>query len=196
MVTDRRVAGIVLASGTSRRFGPENKLLTPIDGASMVRRTVSAYMQAALDRVIVVVGYDGDAVAAAVDGLGAQIVHNPDYDQGQSRALVRGVEAVEGVVEAAVIGVADQPWLTHETISRLVGTWQSTGAPLVVPRYGGKRGNPVVFARRLFPELRGTTGDTGGRPVLLRHVAEAAWVDIPDSAQGRDIDLPAELPSP
>jgi molybdenum cofactor cytidylyltransferase len=184
------VAGIILASGMSRRFGAANKLLTRIEGEPMVRRTAAAYVSAGLRPTVAVVGYEADAVAGALAGLAVRIVHNPDYRMGQSRALVRGVEAISGAAEAAVIGVADQPWLSASTVLLLVRRWHSTGAPIVAPRYRGRRGNPVLFSSTLFPELLAVTGDVGGKPVLERHLAQVAWTEVLDALQGRDVDTP------
>lgn len=188
------VAGVVLASGLSRRFGGRNKMLADIDGRPMVHRTVSAYVDAGLSPVVVVVGHDAGDVAAALGDLPVDLIHNPDFAQGQSRALVRGVGAIDGKVDAAVIGVADQPWLNSETIRLLTRAWEETRAPIVVPVYGGQRGNPVLFSGELFSELLEVTGDTGGRPVLQRHRERAVWVEIADTDQGRDVDEPQSLP--
>jgi molybdenum cofactor cytidylyltransferase len=187
------VAGIVLASGMSRRYGPENKLLVQIDGEPVVRRTVRAYAEAGLSEVIVVVGHEAEAVTEALSGLEVRTVNNPDFRQGQSRALVAGVNAAGGA-DAAIIGVADQPWLATSTIRTLVEAWTSTESLIVAPRFGGARGNPVLFAYALFAELLQITGDAGGRPVLQRHAADVTWVDVSDSKQGRDIDTPDGVP--
>src|SRR5437588_755323 len=97
------VSGIVLASGMSRRFGSRNKLLMPVGGVPIVRRTVDAYLAGGLSPVLVVIGYEGDRIAAALDGLEMRTIENPEFREGQSRALARGVEALPGDVAAAVI---------------------------------------------------------------------------------------------
>jgi molybdenum cofactor cytidylyltransferase len=178
----------------SRRFGAANKLLADVAGESVVRRSARAYVDGGLDPVMVVVGHEAEAVHQAVAGLPLRIVHNPEYEQGQSRALVHGIAALPGSVAAAVIGVGDQPWLQPGTIARLVETWRRTGVPIVAPRYSGERGNPVLFARSLFAELMDVTGDVGGRPVIQRHRDEVLWVPIPGTIQACDVDTPGDLP--
>jgi molybdenum cofactor cytidylyltransferase len=158
-----------------------------------VRRTVETYQNAGLRPLLVTVGYQSDHVRTALDGMDLTFVDNPEYEAGQSRALVHAVRALPPSVDAAIIGVADQPYLTPATLCALVLRWRETGAPAVYPVYGGHRGSPTLFARSLFPELLAVVGDEGGRGVLRRHRAEAIAVDIPDAREAMDIDTPDDL---
>jgi len=187
------IAGLILASGMSRRFGSENKLLAKLRGESVIARTVRAYIEADLEPVIVVVGYQSDAVMAELSGLPVETVLNPRYEEGQSRALVAGVSAFSPTTEAAIIGVGDQPLLNGVAVRRMADTYRSTGARLVVARYAGRRGNPVLFDRSLFDELVQVTGDSGGRQVLERHHAEISWVDFADANWALDVDSMLDL---
>lgn len=189
-VSEFPVAGVVLASGLSLRFGERNKLLAPFSQATVVRRTVQAYLEGNLQPVLVVVGHESDRVRSALAGLAITDVHNPEFERGQSRALVCGVNSLPRHTAAAVIGVADQPLLTGDVIRELVTTYRTTDATLVVPRYAGRRGNPVLFDRRFFPELLQVTGDRGGRPVLEAHRREIVWLDVPDARMAADVDTP------
>jgi molybdenum cofactor cytidylyltransferase len=182
------IGGIVLASGLSKRFGSRNKLLMPVGGVAIVRRTVEAYLGAGLDPVVVVIGNDSQAVGAALSGLSVIRVENPDFREGQSRALVRGVRALPVAISAAIIGVADQPFLTPTVIERLATSYREFRAHVVAPRYDGRRGNPVLFDRSLFPELMMVEGDQGGRGVLDQHQKEIVWVDVPDAHAGIDVN--------
>lgn len=187
-----RVAGIVLASGLSRRFGARNKLTEHVRGEPVVRRTVRVYVEVGLNPVLVVVGHEAAAVEAALAGLPVEVVQNPEYEQGQSRSLVAGIRALPAV-EAAVIGVGDQPLLVPDVIASLIEAYRRTGALVAVPRFGGERGNPVLFDRKLFAELLEVQGDQGGRSVLRRYADRAVWVDIANGRAGADVDTPEDL---
>ena len=188
MPTPSRIAGLILASGMSRRLAGANKLLLPVQGVPAVRRTVEAFCGSGLDPVAVVVGYQAEAVRDAIGDLPVRTVDNPDFEQGQSRALFHGLHALPAGTTAAVIGVGDQPLLTSEVIRVLMDTYLATGRSPVIPRYAGRRGNPALFDRRLFPELLAVTGDQGGRPVIELHADEVTWVDFPDPRLGQDLD--------
>jgi molybdenum cofactor cytidylyltransferase len=182
------VAGLVLASGMSRRFGWENKLLMPVEGVPVVRRTVEAYLTGHLQPVFVILGYEAELVESVLSGLPLTPLLNPEFGQGQSRALRCGVQALPSEIGGAVIGVADQPYLTGEVIRQLVERYRQGGAKAVVPCYGKEQGGPVLFDRSLFPELLQVRGDRGGRSVLQRYRNEIDWVHVPDVKAAADID--------
>lgn len=184
-----RIVGLVLASGTSVRFGG-NKLTVDFAGESVIARTVRAYREA-LGQCWVVLGHDMTNVRGALEGLDVHLVTNPDYSSGQSSSLKAAIGVVPEDTEAAVIGVGDQPLLRPETITRVVEAWRMNSAPAVVPLYRGDRGNPALFSRELFPELLSVSGDIGGRDVLRRH--PSFEVDIPEWWTGIDIDTPEDL---
>jgi len=191
--TQPAIAGIVLASGVSRRFGAGNKLLACLGSQSVISCTVQAYIDAHLAPLLVVVGYQAEEIVEALGGRSIQVVTNPDFLEGQSRSLRHGLLALPEGTAAAVIGVGDQPLLRPETIRSLIDEYHRSDAPLVLPRYAGQRGNPVLFDRRLFPELLRVEGDTGGRSVIQRHLGEAALVEVTDVRSGADIDTEDDL---
>ncbi len=190
-------AGIVLAAGTSRRFGDESKLLATLHGEPVIRRTVRAVLEAELETVIVVLGHRAPAVIEALRGLRdpgrrLQQVVNPDFASGQSTSVRAGLAAVPPATAAAVFVPGDQPLLTAPTLRRLVETWRA-GAPIVVTRHGERQGAPVLFDRHFFPELERLRGDTGGRPLLSRHRQVVQAVQVGDPRELDDVDTPADL---
>jgi molybdenum cofactor cytidylyltransferase len=187
------IAGIVLASGMSTRFGESNKLLASVGGVPVVARTAQAYVDAGVAPLIVVVGHDAREIEQALVHLPVRCVLNPEFHLGQSRALVRGIHELTEDIDAAVIGVADQPLLTGTIIRSLVRRYRLDRPLIVAPRYAGRNGNPVLFSRQLFGELLQVEGDQGGRVVLQRHRDAVAWVDIDDERAARDVDTPHDL---
>jgi molybdenum cofactor cytidylyltransferase len=189
------IAGIVLAAGLSTRYSDGNKLLVPIDGEALVRRTVGAYLDAGLADIVVVTGYEHEKVEKELRGLPLRFVYNPRFADGQSSSLRAGIHGLAPSTEAAIIGVADQPYLSKHVFQEMVKAYGSTRCPLVVPRYAGQRGNPVLFDKSLFPELLLVEGDVGGRPVLRAHSAEIYWLDFPATRWASDVDTLEDLRS-
>jgi molybdenum cofactor cytidylyltransferase len=194
-VNGRSTWAVVLAAGLSRRFGAGNKLTAIIGGVPLVRRTVTAYIDADLDGVIVVTGHDHEGVASALDGLPLTVVLNPGYAGGQSTSLRTGISALPAAAQRAIIGVGDQPFLSPSVIHAIAERAVATDALIVAPRYAGVRGNPVLFHHSLFDELSTVVGDTGGRDVIARHAGQTSWIDLDDPLIGSDVDTPGDLPT-
>jgi molybdenum cofactor cytidylyltransferase len=184
------IAAIVLAAGTSTRMGRQ-KLLLPIGGQPLIRRSVEAVLAAGLDDAVVVLGEAAEAVGATLAGLPVRTVVNPHYAEGQSTSLRAGLDALRAETDAAVVALGDQPLPDPDVIRRLVGVFRATGRPIAVPVYRNSRGNPVLFAAALFGELRAVSGDQGGRGVIARDPARVAEVPV-DAPMPADIDTPAE----
>jgi molybdenum cofactor cytidylyltransferase len=189
-----RVAVLVLAAGRSTRMGGPNKLLADIGGRPLVRIAAEEALASRARPVIVVTGHQRDAVEAALAGLKVERVHNPDFADGLSTSLKAGLAALPGEVDGAVILLGDMPQVRASLIDRLVGAFDpERGALVVVPTIDGKRGNPVVWARRFFPELMTLEGDIGARHVIGRYAEAVTEVPLTDQAVLIDVDTPEAL---
>lgn len=189
-----RVAALVLAAGSSRRMGGRNKLLEEIDGVPLVLRAVEAAARAPAAPVVVVSGPDREALEAVLAGRGVQCVHNPRHGAGMSSSLRRGLEALPAGVDGALVCLGDMPCVGPQHLARLIAAFDpAAGRDICVPVHGGRRGNPVLWAARYFPEMQRLSGDTGARALIARHAARVCEVEMPDDAVLRDVDTPADL---
>lgn len=187
------IAAVVLAAGRSSRMNGHHKLLAEIDGRPMVRLAVEAAAASVAGAVIVVVGHGRDDVARALDGLDVTIVDNPDYASGLSSSLKVGIESVPDSADAAIVLLADMPDVDAKTIDTLVGAFDpELGRHVVVPTSRGKAGNPVLWARRFFPELTAIEGDMGARELIRAHPEAIAWVEV-GPAVTHDVDTPEAM---
>lgn len=198
------VAVVLLAAGVSRRFGSP-KQLHPWAGRPLVRHMAETALASRAARLVVVTGAYRAEVEAALAGLPLELVHNADFAAGQSSSVRRGLAAAQSGsgAEAILFLPVDMPLLESATLDRLIeafvaagdneGNGGNGGPAAVVPTYGGRRGAPVLFARRLFGELDGLTGDQGGRALLPRHPREILEVAVAREIEGRDIDTPEDL---
>jgi molybdenum cofactor cytidylyltransferase len=185
------IAGIVLAAGASRRFGSQ-KLLAPAGGVPLVRRTVEQLLATSLDEILVVLGSDAATVGAALAGLNVRTVTNEAFAAGMSTSVRAGLDALRPQTEAVLVALADQP-VGAEIVDRLLERCRADRPPIVAPLYrDGVRGNPVVFDRSMFDELRAVTGDEGGRSVVARDPRRVVLVHFED-AMPRDVDVPSDI---
>jgi molybdenum cofactor cytidylyltransferase len=185
----RLIAGILLAAGLSTRFGRQ-KLLQPYRGELLVRKTARCFLEAGLQPVVAVVSSDaafGDALA----GLPLTMIENAHPEDGISSSIAVGLAALPEATSAALIGVADQPYLTVEAVEQLVRAF-SRGR-IVVPRFGNHLGNPPVFDRRFFPDLMKLRGDRGGQVVVSAHPSAVIEVSLAEGI-GDDVDRPEDWP--
>ncbi|HEV2181197.1 MAG TPA: nucleotidyltransferase family protein [Gemmatimonadaceae bacterium] len=189
------IAGVVLAAGASRRFADGRgvqKLVAHAAGKPVVRWTVERLLAARLDEVVVVTGHEGNAVRGALANLRVRVVDNPNYSRGLGASLETGIAALTAAVTGAVIALGDQPTVSTAVIDRLVDAWHERRMPIVAPLYRGVRGNPVLFAASLFPELRAVGGDHGARDIIARSPDRVTLVDV-DTDMPLDVDDRASL---
>ena len=179
------VAAVVLAAGGSRRMG-EPKLLLPLGGEALVRRTVRQVCEAGFDSVLVVLGHAHEQVGVALTGLDCRLVVNTEYATGMGSSFRTAVGGL-GTSEAAMFALADQPFVPPSQYRRLLEVYRRERPRIVSVRYGGVTAPPHLFARDLFPEL--ATLEHGARQVLERHRAETIVLEFPPD-QLFDIDTP------
>ncbi|MBV6487053.1 MAG: NTP transferase domain-containing protein [Pseudorhodoplanes sp.] len=190
----RRVAAIVLAAGRSTRMGGPNKLLAELGGRPLVRIAVEQALASPARPVIVVTGHQRKEVEAALQGLDIVLVHNPAYAEGLSTSLRAGLSAVPDDVDGALVLLADMPHVDVALIARLVAAFDpEKGALVVVPTIEGKRGNPVLWSRRFFPDLMAIEGDVGARHLIGRYAEAVTEVPLTGKAPLADIDTPDAL---
>jgi molybdenum cofactor cytidylyltransferase len=192
----RRIAAVVLAAGRSTRMGGPNKLLAEISNRPLVRIAADEALASQAHPVIVVTGHQRAQVAAALSGLDVTLVHNPDFADGLATSVKAGVAAVPDDVDGVVVCLGDMPQVNAPLIDKLIDAFDpEKGALIVVPAIGGKRGNPVVWSRRFFPELATLQGDTGARHLIASFPEAVIEVPLSGAAALVDVDTPDALKS-
>jgi molybdenum cofactor cytidylyltransferase len=191
---DRRIAAIVLAAGRSTRMGGPNKLLAEIGGKPLVRIAAEQALASRASPVIVVTGHEHERVAAALAGLSVKVVHNPDFASGLGGSLKTGIAAVPADADGAVVCLGDMPQVDAALIDQLIAAFDpEKGALAVVPVFDGRRGNPVLWSRRFFPDLTAIEGDVGARHLIGRYNVAVVEVPVTGKAALVDVDTPEAL---
>ena len=188
------VAILVMAAGRSQRMGRQ-KLLQPFEGIPLIQRAVQAACAARAPTVQVVLGSHADEIRPLIDATRATYTLNPDYTHGMASSLCHGLCALPQEVDAVLIMLADMPRINAHHLDQMIGFYEQHAqtAPIVVPVHAGRRGNPVLWPRRLFHEIMQLNGDQGARSLLERHADEVLSLDVDDPAIFLDIDTPHDL---
>lgn len=183
-----RVAGLVLAAGAGTRLG-RPKALVEVGGERLVDRALRLLVDGGCAPLFVVAG----AVGLVDLDVPARVVVNPDWPSGMASSLRRGLAALQGNADAAVVTLVDTALVSPLAVSRLVAAWQS-GAIAAVAYYAGKPRNPVLLDESLWPEVSAAaTGDLGARAWLRAHPDRVTPIACDDAGSPYDVDTPDEL---
>lgn len=178
----------VLAAGRSSRMEGPNKLLALFGGVPLVRRTVLRTLQSRASGVSVISGHQNEEVGKAISGLDVNIANNPDYATGLSSSLRTAVLHTPEEADGLMVVLGDMPGITTVDLDELIKAFErSGGGSIVRATHNGKRGNPVVLPRAVFPEVLRLEGDTGARHLVERSDVAAVDVEI-GAAASLDVD--------
>jgi molybdenum cofactor cytidylyltransferase len=187
-------AAVILAAGRSTRMGGSNKLLAEITGKPLARIAAEAALKSRAHPVIVVTGHQGETVRKALQDLPLQFAENPDFADGLSTSLRTGLSALPADIDGAVVLLADMPQVDSILIDKLISAYDpDRGGLIAVPVMAGKRGNPVLWSRRFFPELMQLDGDVGARHLIAKYSEAVVEVPVTGTAALTDIDTPDAL---
>jgi molybdenum cofactor cytidylyltransferase len=190
----RNIAAVVLAAGRSTRMGGSNKLIAEIGGKQLVRIAAEQALASRAKPVIVVTGHEHERVEKALTGLPVRIVHNPDFADGLGTSLKAGIVAVPADADGVVVCLGDMPQVDAALIDRLIAAFNpEQGALAVMPTFNGRRGNPVLWSRRFFPDLMAIEGDVGARHLITQYGEAVVEVPVAGPAAHVDIDTPEAL---
>ena len=188
------IGALLLAAGQSRRMGGPNKLLAEIDGTPMVARVAQRLLASRARPIIAVLGNRADEIDAALGRLPVERVRNPDFADGLSTSLKRGIAALPADLDGVLVCLGDMPLVSGRHVDRLIAAFNPLeGRAIIVPTRHAKRGNPVLWARRFFPEMARIAGDVGARHLIGEHAEMIAEIEMDDDAILVDIDTPDAL---
>ncbi len=188
----QHIAAIVLAAGLSSRMG-RNKLLEKVGDSVILRRVVATAQAARLTPIIVVTGHDDTRIKAALEGLDVRYAHNSSYADGLSTSLRVGIRAMPNVCDGALVLLGDMPEIGSPLLERMSESFSpQDGRTICVATSAGKRGNPVLWARRFFPEIETISGDAGAKHLIGAYEDQVCEIEA-DESVFLDVDTPEAL---
>ena len=188
------IPSVILAAGRSERMR-RPKALLPIGqaGDTFVAHLIATFRDADTDDVVVVIRPGDTPLRAAVERCAARVAQNPDADRGQLSSLIAGLDAVDRPgVRGILVMPVDIPLVRAQTITAVKAAFVRSSAPIVRAVHRGQHGHPVIFARRVFDELRRADPHTGARAVVHAHTHDLLNVEVDDPGILRDVDTPED----
>jgi len=181
------VLGLVLAAGAGTRLG-RPKAAVAVGGERLVDRAVRTLVDGGCDGVLVVAGAEALEVGAA------EVVDNPDWQEGVGSSLRTGLRAAAGRgADAVVVLLVDQPDVRASDVQSLVAARRS-GAGLAVTGYGRGSGHPVLLGAEHWDGASAlAAGDVGARAYLRVRSADVRMIDSSQPDVPPDIDTPDDL---
>lgn len=187
------ISAIVLAAGMSKRMG-KLKQLIKVGDRSLLENTLSAVRESRVSETILVLGYQAELIERTVSvDRATRIVVNESYEKGMSTSIQAGLQKISPQSAAALIVLADQPFLKPAVINELIAEREKSGASILFPVYRGFRGNPVLIDRSLFSEMMQISGDIGCRSLFGLHPEKIKKVPVNDIGILIDIDTAGDL---
>jgi molybdenum cofactor cytidylyltransferase len=183
-VSRTKPAAVILAAGESRRMGTP-KVMLPFRGGTFLS-VLADTLATSCSPVYAVFGHDAETLIPKAPAS-VVAIENPDYPEGMLTSLQAGLRAIPDLPKRIVFTLVDHPALRSATLFELL---QADEAPLVIPRYAGKRGHPVIMSREIAREILTEPVTSKLNHVMDRHAAEILYIDVNDPAVRDDIDNP------
>lgn len=174
---------IVMAAGISKRFG-ERKLYQKLGDKAIIDHVLDELKKTELKQVVVVV-QPGDELETDL-----LVVENPDFKQGQSTSIKAGLKACDKDWAGVFFCPADQPFLDATVMEEMAQ--KLSWGKIIIPRYQGRNGSPVLFSHTFLDELQSLSGEEGGRPVIRSHPEALIYHEVEDKWMLHDIDTPED----
>jgi len=189
-VVDQTLAGIVLAAGESRRMGQPKQLL-PFGKHTILERVVDTLLTAGVGEVVVVLGHLADRVRPVLGDRPVRAVVNTEYRQGMLSSVKYGVRAIGAGYDAVLFALGDQPQIEGAVVSEVMRAYRDGEAGIVIPRYGDKKGHPIIINLQRYREAIANLPEDAGLNVLMQeHADDVRLIDVATEDIIRDIDVP------
>jgi len=185
------IVAVVLSAGESSRMG-RPKALLPIDGQTFIERIVAALKQTKVGKIIVILGHNARELQSKISHLPVEILINTDYKLGQLSSLQLAVRNLQPDLDCdgMLVHLVDHPYLAPALVEEMIRRFYETRKRIIVPKFHGKRGHPVIFSNALFDEILSAPMAEGAKAVVNAHRAETLEIETEEEGIAVDIDTP------
>ena len=159
------INAIILAAGESKRMGKPKPLLR-IKNKTFLEQIIFELKLSDINRITVVLGADAEKIKNSIDLSGINIVFNEDYRNGQLSSLIAGLKDIHEEVEAILVFLVDNPFITKEIVNKIISKFKEANSAIIVPVFNKKRGHPALFSKSVFNDIISAPKDQGARYVI------------------------------
>jgi len=185
------ITAVLLAAGESRRMGDFKQLLR-LGEKTFVAHCADQLLASGVGELIVVTGHREGDVRQALGDRPVRFAHNADYRSGMASSIKCGIRAATEKARGFLIALVDQPQIQAETIRHLIQVFEKGKPRIVIPRYDGRNGHPIILDERLRDEILNMNEEDGLRQVVREHEGETRRIDVSSRAVVDDCDLPED----
>jgi molybdenum cofactor cytidylyltransferase len=183
---------IILAAGLSGRLGSPKQLL-PYKNKTLLQYLIDEAKATSAASIIVVFGANAAAIQTVLQTETIHITINDDWNEGMASSIRCGINELQKInpaIDAAILMVCDQPFVTAALLNNLITKHQQTNKLIVTSSYDSTTGPPALFHKSIFPELLQLKGDLGARSIVMKYANEVVTVSFPKG--NIDIDTVAD----
>ena len=188
------ISSIVLAAGMSKRMLIGNKLLLKVKNKTLIEKTLDNIISANFSKVSVVLGHDNILIANLLKNYNVNLYYNSKYKEGISSSIVEGVNKNNMNSDGIMICLADMPEVSKCVYNKMLLAFQSNykkNIPLIImPIHNKIKGNPILFSKHFFNDLKKLKGDIGAKKLILRNEKYIKRINITINSILNDIDTP------
>jgi molybdenum cofactor cytidylyltransferase len=188
MVPIEACAVIILAAGSSRRFGTDNKLLANFRGKPLLSHVMGVVSGLPVAQKLLVTGHDRHAVAGLGEAFGILPIHNDQHLAGMGTSIACGVRNLASGVAAVFIVPGDMPLIAPDDFLKLAALLR-TPETICRPQFEDRPGHPVLFARAYFPALARLQGENGAQDVIRAAGHHLATIEQANPDTTYDVDM-------
>lgn len=180
---------IILAAGSSSRFGSPKQNLV-YQGKTLLQRAIqTALTSASCENVLVVLGANEDEIRPNISDQQVNIAYNPQWEEGMASSIRLGVaelQKLEPLTTSAILMLCDQPFVDSLLIYQLTERKAENDSGIVACEYKNTFGVPALFDKKHFRELKSLTGNEGAKKLIGLYPDDVATV--PFALGAIDID--------
>jgi molybdenum cofactor cytidylyltransferase len=177
----KNIGAVILAAGSSSRLGTSKQLIT-IAGKTLLRHTCEIAFNEIGMNTAVVFGFDNPTHEMEVSNVQIHSVVNDRWKSGMGSSIKAGVDYLNKVtshLDAVIIMVCDQPYLTAHHLRKIIETYERTAAPVVASTYASTVGVPALFDKCLMRELLALADDQGAKKVIQQYSDNVVEIEFP-----------------